>query len=80
VIAATLEAVYEDVNEEQLARRHLERKGVKKPTSDKEAARVMRMLMRAGFSSGVIFSILKNWNVAEDALAGLEFAEEEPAD
>jgi regulatory protein len=80
VIAATLDAAYENVNEEELARRHLERKGVKKPASEKEAARVVRMLMRAGFSSGVIFSILKNWNVADEALTELESVEEDPAD
>ena len=80
VIAATLDAAYEDVNEEELARRHLERKGVKKPANEKEAARVMRMLVRAGFSTGVIFSILKNWNVPDEALAGLESVEENPAD
>ena len=55
VIAKTLDAAYEDVNEEELARRHLERKRVKKPSNEKEAARVMRMLVRAGFSTGVIF-------------------------
>lgn len=74
VIAATLDVVYEDVNEEALARRHLERKGVKQPTSEKEAARVMRMLVRAGFPPGVVYAILKRWNVPEDALAGLESA------
>ena len=74
VIAATLDAAYEGVNEEELARRHLERKGVKKPANEKEAARVMRMLVRAGFSTGVIFSILKKWDVPEGALAGLESA------
>lgn len=74
VIASTLDAVYEDVNEETLARRHLERKGVKQPTSQKEAARVMRMLIRAGFSTGVIYAILKRWNISEDALAALETA------
>ena len=73
VIAKTLDAAYEDVNEEELARRHLERKRVKKPTNEKEAARVMRMLVRAGFSTGVIFRILKKWDVDEDALAALEF-------
>ncbi len=80
LIAATLEAAYENVNEEELARRHLERKGVKKPANQKEAARVMRMLMRAGFSTGVIFSILKNWNVPNEALAALEAVEDDPAD
>ncbi len=73
VITKTLDAAYEDVNEEELARRHLERKRVKKPANEKEAARVMRMLVRAGFSTGVIFRILKKWDVDEDALAALEF-------
>lgn len=80
VIAATLETAYEDVNEEALARRHLERKGVKKPSNEKEAARVMRMLVRAGFASGVIYTILKKWNVPEEELAGLEQVEDGPAD
>ena len=80
IIASTLEAAYENVNEEALARRHLERKGVKQPTNDKEAARVMRMLVRAGFSIGVIYAILKRWNVPEDTLAALENAGDDPAD
>lgn len=80
LIASTLESVYEDVNEEALARRHLERKGVKQPTNDKEAARVMRMLIRAGFSTGVIYGILKRWNISEDALANFESANPEDAD
>jgi regulatory protein len=73
VIAKTLDSAYEDVNEEELARQHLERKRVKKPANDKEAARVMRMLVRAGFSTGAIFKILKKWDVNDDALAALEF-------
>jgi|SRR5215469_9903098 len=73
VIGKTLKAAYEDVNEEELARQHLERKRVGKPANDKEAARVMRMLVRAGFSTGVIFKILKKWDVNDDALAALEF-------
>lgn len=80
VIAATLETAYEDVNEEELARRHLERKGVKKPSNEKEAARVMRMLVRAGFASGVIYAILKKWDVPEEELAGLEQVEDGPAE
>ncbi len=78
VIATTLETAYEDVNEEELARRHLERKRVKKPASQKEAARVARMLMRAGFGSSVIFRILRKWDVEEEALAGLEAANDDP--
>lgn len=72
VIAKTLDAAYENVNEEELARQHLMRKRVRKPANEKEAARVMRMLVRAGFSTGVIFKILKKWDVDEEALSGLE--------
>jgi regulatory protein len=76
LIKETLETAYQDVNEEELARRHLERKGVKQPTNEKEAARVMRMLVRAGFSTGIIFKILRKWNVDDEALAALENADE----
>ena len=72
VIAKTVDAAYEDVSEEELARKHLLRKRVKKPASEKETARVMRMLMRAGFSTGAIVKVLKNWDVHEDALSALE--------
>ena len=73
VIAKTLDTAYQDVNEEELARRHLGRKRISKPANEKEAARVMRLLVRAGFSIGVIFRILKKWDVDDEALAGLEF-------
>jgi regulatory protein len=79
VIGKTLDTAYENVGEEDLARRHLERKRIPQPTNDKEAARVMRQLVRAGFSPGVIFKILKNWQIDEAALAGLE-ASAEPAE
>src|SRR5215470_12530062 len=72
VIAKTLDAAYENVNEEELARQHLMRKRVRKPANEKDAARVMRMLVRAGFSTGVIFKILKQWDVDEDAISALE--------
>jgi regulatory protein len=78
VISTTLDAAYESVDEEELARRHLERKRVKKPASQKEAARVARMLMRAGFGSSVIFRILRKWDIEEEAIAGLESAGDEP--
>jgi len=80
VIGETLDAAYENVNEEELARRHLERKRVKKPSSEKEAARVARMLMRAGFGPGVIFRILKKWDAGEDMLESLEEMEKSDED
>jgi len=72
VIAKTLDVAYENVNEEELARQHLSRKRVRKPSNEKEAARVMRLLVRAGFSTGVIFKILKNWQVDDDTLSAIE--------
>lgn len=77
VIARALDTAYENVNEEQLARQHLERKRVRKPENDKETARVVRMLVRAGFSTSVIFRILKKWDLPEDTLAALDSLETE---
>jgi regulatory protein len=74
-IKTTLDAAYEGVGEEELARRHLERKRIRKPANEKEAARVARMLMRAGFSMGAIVHILKKWDVDDDALGAIESAE-----
>ncbi|HEX4036756.1 MAG TPA: regulatory protein RecX [Acidobacteriaceae bacterium] len=76
VIGKTLDAAYDGVNEEALARQHLERKRVKKPGSEKEAARVVRMLMRAGFRSATIFKILKQWDVKDEMLQQLESIDE----
>jgi regulatory protein len=76
VIAESLDAAYEGVGEEELARRHLERKRVRKPANEKETARVARMLMRAGFSSGTIFRVLKKWDVDESTLTAIESADD----
>ena len=77
LVTTTLDTAYENVNEEDLARRHLERKGIRKPKDEKETTRVMRRLVRAGFSLGVIFKVLRNWQVDEDALTPLEGLEVE---
>lgn len=71
----TLNTAYEDISEEALARQHLARKRLKQPTTDKESRRIMGQLIRAGFSPPVIFKILKQWNVPEELLSGLEDAE-----
>ena len=72
VIEAAVASTYEDSNEEQLARQFVERKRVKKPATQKEAARIFRMLLRAGFSSGTIYKVLKKWDVEDDLLNVLE--------
>ncbi len=71
-IAETIETKYAEVSEEDLARQHLERKRIRKPENEKETARVMRRLVTAGFSVGVIYKILRQWQVPDEALAALD--------
>ncbi len=74
IIDRVVGAAYGAVNEEQLARAFLQRKRIVKPVGQKPAARIFRMLVRAGFSSGVIFRILKKWEIDDETLAVLESA------
>jgi regulatory protein len=75
VIEKAVSSVYDDVKEESLARAYLRRKRLQKPKDDKDqkqAARIFRQLMRAGFGSKTIFTILKKWDVDEETLTELE--------
>lgn len=74
VIEKAVSSVYDDVKEENLARAFLRRKRLQKPKNkdQKQTARVFRQLMRAGFGSKTIFTILKNWDVDEETIAELE--------
>ncbi len=72
IIDKTVGAAYSEVNEEQLARQYLKRKRLQKPADQKQAAKVFRNLMRAGFSTRTIFRILKQWNVDDETLTALE--------
>jgi regulatory protein len=72
LIAETIDARYALTNEEDLARDHLARKRIRKPENEKETARVMRRLVAAGFSPGVIYKILRQWDVPDEALTALE--------
>jgi regulatory protein len=72
IIEKTVAAAYADTNEEQLARAFLARKRLKKPASQKEAARIFRTMIRAGFGTRTIIAILKKWDVEEDVLTALE--------
>ena len=80
LIDETVSARYDETNEEALAREHLERKRIAKPSNEKEAARVMRRLVTAGFSTTTIYKILRRWDVPEETLAALEHVEEEPGE
>jgi regulatory protein len=72
VIEQAVAGVYDEVDEEQLARQHLRRKRLERPKDQKQAARIFRQLIRAGFSAKVIFRILKKWDVDEDLLSALD--------
>ena len=72
IIEKAITDAYENVNEEQLARNYLRRKRLVKPKDKKQAAKVFRQLMRAGFSSKTIFTLLKKWDVDDETLTALE--------
>jgi regulatory protein len=77
VIDKAVSAAYEEINEEKQARDYLSRKRLKKPSNEKETARIFRNLIRAGFGTKTIFTILKKWDVDEETLGALE-GEAEP--
>ena len=72
VIEKAVSEAYSGVNEESQARAFLKRKRLTKPAGNREAAKVFRTLMRAGFRSGVAIKILKNWDVDDELLTVLQ--------
>jgi regulatory protein len=80
IVDETIEARYAGTDEEVLARQYLERKRIRKPVDQKETARVMRRLVSAGFSTGTIYKILRQWDVPDEALSALDNVAAEPGD
>jgi len=82
VIGEVLEKAVNDsfaeIDEEKQAREYLRRKRMQKPNDKKQAARVFRQLMRAGFGSKTIFKILRNWDVDDETLSAFEEEISEP--
>src|SRR6266404_8776568 len=72
VLDTAVESAYAEVDEEKQAREYLRRKRLAKPNDKKQAARIFRQLMRAGFGAKTIFGILKKWDVDEEVLGELE--------
>jgi regulatory protein len=72
VIEKAVNSTYEEVNEEKQAREYLRRKRLMKPQNQRQAARIFRQLVRAGFGSKTIFVILKTWDVDDEMLSALE--------
>jgi regulatory protein len=66
LVASTLETAYAQVSEEELARRYVARKRIKKPQDEKETARLVRRLLGAGFSFAIISTLLKSWKLDLD--------------
>ncbi len=78
LIEKAVQEAYTEVNEEQQARAFLQRKRLKKPANQKEAARIFRALMRAGFGAGTAVRILKNWKVDDEVLTALQEEDNQP--
>src|SRR5215472_7988354 len=72
VLERAVEATFAEVDEEKQARQYLGRKRLEKPADKKQAARIFRQLIRAGFSSRTIFKILGKWDVDEETLSTFE--------
>ena len=65
-VATALSSAYEGVDEVMLAREYIARKRMKQPEGEKakqESARVMGRLLRAGFSAGTVYKVLREWGV-----------------
>jgi len=77
VIEKAVSEAYSSVDEQELARAFLKRKRLKKPQNDREAARVFRALVRAGFGVGVAIKVLKNWHVDDEVLTALQEEQDE---
>jgi regulatory protein len=72
VLEQAIDSTFAEVDDEKQAREYLRRKRLKKPADKKQSARVFRQLMRAGFGSKAIFTILRKWDVEEDVIEILE--------
>jgi len=81
-IQKTLDAAYSTTDELALCRAHIQRKRLQPPQDQKETARIVARLLRAGFSANTIFRALKQGRVTDDLLEGIESiqAEQEHSD
>ena len=68
ILEKAVESTFAEVDDEKQAREYLRRKRLEMPKDRKQAARIFRQLMRAGFSSKTIFKILRKWDVDEEML------------
>jgi regulatory protein len=69
-VQTALGAAYDESDEVALARNFCLRKRMKQPKDQKETVRVMNRLIRAGYSAGAIFKLLRAWEVPEAIIPG----------
>src|ERR1039458_599064 len=65
-VGKAVSTAYAGVDEVALAREYVARKRMKQPAGERkqqETARVMGRLLRAGFSAGTVFKVLREWGV-----------------
>jgi regulatory protein len=72
VIEKAVDEAYASVDEAGLARAFLKRKRLKKPETNREAARIFRALMRAGFGLATSIAVLKTWNIDDEVLTAFQ--------
>ena len=66
VVATQVGEAYAEVDEVALAREYIARKRMRRPegaNAQKEQARAMGRLLRAGFSAGTVWKVLREWGV-----------------
>jgi regulatory protein len=75
LVSAAVEGAYEGVDEVGLAREYIARKRMKQPSGEnaqKETARAMNRLLRAGFSSRAVYKVLREWDLPVELMEGME--------
>jgi len=72
VIEKAIDEAYSGADEMEMARAFLRRKRTKPPSNDREAAKIFRALMRAGYNTRVAMTILKKWKVEDEVLTALQ--------
>jgi regulatory protein len=72
VIDKAVNTTYSDTDETELAKKFLQRKRVRPPQEGKAAARIFRMLLRAGFGSRTAYRVLNQFKVDPEVLSALE--------
>lgn len=72
VIEKAVAEAYSTVNEAEQVRAFLKRKRLRKPKNNREAARIFRALMRAGFGVATSIQALKRWDVEDEVLTALQ--------